>query len=77
MSQRTHPDPAAPPCSARETGSARLHFYGARRLDRAARSRRGGSTIFVHTMPKHGRVGSLRDPGGAAFVMRGSVPAVI
>lgn len=34
----------------------------------------GGSVIFVHTVPKHGRVGSLRDPGGAAFVMRGPVP---
>ena len=34
----------------------------------------GGSVIFVHTVPKHGRIGSLRDPGGAVFVMRGPVP---
>jgi predicted enzyme related to lactoylglutathione lyase len=41
-------------------------------LDRA--SALGGSVIFVHTVPKHGRIGSLRDPGGAVFVMRGPVP---
>jgi predicted enzyme related to lactoylglutathione lyase len=34
----------------------------------------GGSVVFVHTVPKHGRIGSLRDPGGAMFVMRGPVP---
>lgn len=34
----------------------------------------GGSVIFVHTVPKHGRIGSVRDPGGAVFVMRGPVP---
>jgi predicted enzyme related to lactoylglutathione lyase len=34
----------------------------------------GGSLIFVHTVPKHGRIGSLRDPGGAVFVIRGPVP---
>ena len=34
----------------------------------------GGSSIFVHTVPKHGRFGSLRDPGGAVFVIRGPVP---
>lgn len=34
----------------------------------------GGSTEFVHTVPKHGRVGSLNDPGGAVFVIRGPVP---
>ena len=33
----------------------------------------GGSTLFVHTVPKHGRVGSLIDPGGAVFVIRGPV----
>ena len=33
----------------------------------------GGSKIFVHTVPKHGRIGSLMDPGGAAFVIRGPV----
>jgi predicted enzyme related to lactoylglutathione lyase len=33
----------------------------------------GGSTLFVHTVPKHGRVGSLVDPGGAVFVIRGPV----
>ena len=32
----------------------------------------GGSTEFVHTVPKHGRVGSLDDPGGAVFAIRGS-----
>jgi predicted enzyme related to lactoylglutathione lyase len=31
----------------------------------------GGSPLFVHTVPKHGRIGSFSDPGGAAFVMRG------
>ncbi len=30
--------------------------------------------VFVHTAPKHGRIGSLVDPGGAAFVIRGPVP---
>jgi len=34
----------------------------------------GGSTAFVHTVPKHGRIGSLNDPGGAVFVIRGPVP---
>ena len=34
----------------------------------------GGSTEWVHTVPKHGRVGSLRDPGGAVFAIRGPVP---
>jgi hypothetical protein len=34
----------------------------------------GGSSIFVHTVPKHGRIGSLRDPGGAVFVIRGPMP---
>jgi predicted enzyme related to lactoylglutathione lyase len=34
----------------------------------------GGSVTFVHTVPKHGRIGSLRDPGGAMFAMRGPVP---
>ena len=34
----------------------------------------GGSEVFVHTVPKHGRIGSLRDPGGAVFVIRGPVP---
>ena len=33
----------------------------------------GGSAIFVHTVPKHGRIGGLCDPGGAAFVIRGPV----
>jgi uncharacterized protein len=33
----------------------------------------GGSRIFVHTVPKAGRVGSLSDPGGAVFVIRGPV----
>ena len=34
----------------------------------------GGSTSFVHTVPKHGRIGSLNDPGGALFAIRGPVP---
>jgi uncharacterized protein len=34
----------------------------------------GGSTEFVHTVPKHGRVGSLHDSGGAVFAIRGPVP---
>jgi uncharacterized protein len=34
----------------------------------------GGSEIFVHTVPKHGRIGGLSDPGGAVFVIRGPVP---
>ena len=31
----------------------------------------GGSTLFVHTVPKYGRIGSLSDSGGATFVIRG------
>jgi hypothetical protein len=34
----------------------------------------GGSSVFVHTVPKAGRIGSLSDPGGAVFVIRGPVP---
>lgn len=34
----------------------------------------GGSPIFTHTVPKHGRIGVLCDPGGALFVIRGRVP---
>lgn len=34
----------------------------------------GGSPGFVHTVPKAGRVGSLADPGGASFVIRGPLP---
>jgi predicted enzyme related to lactoylglutathione lyase len=37
----------------------------------------GGEPVFVHTVPKHGRIGVLCDPGGALFVIRGPVPAVI
>jgi predicted enzyme related to lactoylglutathione lyase len=33
----------------------------------------GGPTIFVHTVPRAGRIGSLSDPGGAVFVIRGPV----
>jgi len=32
-----------------------------------------GSTIFVHTVPKYGRIGSLCDAGGATFLIRGPV----
>jgi predicted enzyme related to lactoylglutathione lyase len=35
----------------------------------------GGPTVFVHTVPKAGRIGLLSDPGGAVFVMRGPVPS--
>ena len=35
----------------------------------------GGTDVFVHTVPKHGRIGSLADPGGALIVFRGPVPA--
>jgi len=36
----------------------------------------GGSTGFVHTVPKAGRGGSICDSGGAMFIMRGpAVPA--
>jgi predicted enzyme related to lactoylglutathione lyase len=34
----------------------------------------GGCPGFVHTVPKHGRIGSLFDPGGAFFAIRGPVP---
>jgi predicted enzyme related to lactoylglutathione lyase len=37
--------------------------------------RLGGDMGFVHTVPKHGRVGSIFDPGGAFLAMRGPVPA--
>jgi predicted enzyme related to lactoylglutathione lyase len=35
----------------------------------------GGSCVFVHTVPKAGRIGLVKDPGGALFVIRGPVPA--
>ena len=35
----------------------------------------GGQMGFVHTVPKHGRVGSIFDPGGAFLALRGPVPA--
>jgi uncharacterized protein len=41
-------------------------------IERAKRL--GGSTIFVHTVPRAGRIGVLSDPGGALFVIRGPVP---
>jgi predicted enzyme related to lactoylglutathione lyase len=34
----------------------------------------GGQMGFVHTVPKHGRVGSIFDPGGAFLALRGPVP---
>jgi predicted enzyme related to lactoylglutathione lyase len=37
----------------------------------------GGSTGFVHTVPKHGRLGSAIDPNGAWFWMRGPVPVAV
>jgi uncharacterized protein len=33
-----------------------------------------GPTEFVHTVPGAGRLGSLTDPGGASFFLRGPVP---
>jgi predicted enzyme related to lactoylglutathione lyase len=42
-------------------------------LDRAKSL--GGETVFVHTVPKHGRIGIFCDPGGAALTIRGPVPA--
>jgi predicted enzyme related to lactoylglutathione lyase len=35
----------------------------------------GGEKGFVHTVPKHGRIGSIFDPGGAFLALRGPVPA--
>ena len=35
----------------------------------------GGDMGFVHTVPKHGRIGSVFDPGGAFLALRGPVPA--
>jgi predicted enzyme related to lactoylglutathione lyase len=35
----------------------------------------GGEAGFVHTVPKHGRIGSIFDPGGAFLALRGPVPA--
>ena len=35
----------------------------------------GGESGFVHTVPKHGRIGMILDPGGAALWLRGPVPA--
>jgi predicted enzyme related to lactoylglutathione lyase len=35
----------------------------------------GGEAGFVHTVPKHGRIGSIFDPGGACLSLRGPVPA--
>lgn len=34
----------------------------------------GGSVEFVHTVPRSGRIGTIKDPGGATFVIRGPVP---
>jgi uncharacterized protein len=35
----------------------------------------GGESGFVHTVPKHGRIGMIVDPGGAILWLRGPVPA--
>jgi predicted enzyme related to lactoylglutathione lyase len=35
----------------------------------------GGEGGFVHTVPKHGRIGMIFDPGGARLWLRGPVPA--
>jgi predicted enzyme related to lactoylglutathione lyase len=37
-------------------------------------NRLGASTTFVHTVPTAGRIGGLRDPGGASLLLRGPVP---
>jgi hypothetical protein len=34
----------------------------------------GGAAGWVHTVPKHGRIGSIYDPGGACLILRGPVP---
>jgi hypothetical protein len=34
----------------------------------------GGRMGFVHTVPKHGRIGGIFDPGGAFLALRGPVP---
>jgi predicted enzyme related to lactoylglutathione lyase len=34
----------------------------------------GGETVFVHTVPKHGRIGGILDSGGAFLALRGPVP---
>jgi predicted enzyme related to lactoylglutathione lyase len=34
----------------------------------------GGQAGFVHTVPRHGRIGSIFDPGGACLALRGPVP---
>lgn len=36
----------------------------------------GGEGGWVHTVPKHGRIGSIYDPGGACLVLRGPVMTV-
>jgi len=36
--------------------------------------RLGGEMGFVHTVPKHGRIGSIFDPGRAFLALRGPVP---
>jgi hypothetical protein len=35
----------------------------------------GGESGGVHTVPTHGRIGSIFDPGGACLILRGPVPA--
>ena len=35
----------------------------------------GGESAFIHTVPKHGRIGGIFDPHQAWIVMRGPVPA--
>jgi hypothetical protein len=34
----------------------------------------GGQMGFVHMVPKHGRIGSIIDPGGAFLALRGPIP---
>ena len=35
----------------------------------------GGEAGWVHTVPRHGRIGSIYDPAGACLILRGPVPA--
>jgi predicted enzyme related to lactoylglutathione lyase len=35
----------------------------------------GGEGGWVHTVPKHGRIGSIFDPDGGCLILRGPVPA--
>lgn len=61
-----------------EMGATWLTFISVEDCDRtmARACDVGGEAGFVHTVPKHGRIGMIVDPGGAALWLRGPVPAV-